>query len=522
MCGEWKCPCCQEHVQDPNHRCYLRSNEPKDVSERYCFFDFETYEDDSGKHVPNLVVAHISCKHCLESDEPVCSHCGKRCPICDAVKDNEYVNPPCDGCGQREVVFKGTRTQQEFGEWLFADEHVGMTWLAHNMKGFDGYYLLDYLITNGIKHKVIFNGSKIMSINIQSGLNIRVIDSLLFLPMKLAKLPKTFGLPTLKKGDFPHKFNKPCNWDYVGPYPEQHYYGVDYMSTEDRDDFLQWHKEQDGKVFDFQKEILSYCQSDVQILRQACLHFRDLMLSVTGTKLSRVNEETGDGEEVWVGGVDPFQYLTIASVCMATFKHKFLVEEWEVKLEGSDVSYYAILKEGKLKVLVDGQWVPAESLKIAKEQFLRTPLGQVPAAGYVKHDNHSKESLQWLEWIMHTEQQKGTDIHIQHALNGVGEYRIPGTKYRADGWCVETNTIYEFYGCLFHGCETCFPERDVQHPRTKEPVSILYIKTKQREEALKKLGYKVVACWEHDFHNMLKTKPGMKAFVDSLDIQESS
>lgn len=45
------------------------------------------------------------------------------------------------------------------------------------------YFLKDHLIRNGIQHKVLFNGSKIMSITIQNGLDMHVVDSLNFLPM---------------------------------------------------------------------------------------------------------------------------------------------------------------------------------------------------------------------------------------------------------------------------------------------------------------------------------------------------
>lgn len=53
-------------------------------------------------------------------------------------------------------------------------------------------------------------------------------------------------------------------------------------------------------VFDFRKEMDTYCRSDVDILKRACLQFRKLMLDATE--------------------VDPFQYVTIASVCVGIFK----------------------------------------------------------------------------------------------------------------------------------------------------------------------------------------------------------
>ena len=141
-----------------------------------------------------------------------------------------------------------------------------------------------------------------MYLEVAKGLNIRVIDSLNFLPMKLAALPKAFGLTELRKGYFPHFFNKRQNQTYVGLYPNPEEYGVDYMSTVERTAFLRWHHERSDAVFDFRKEMKAYCRSDVDILRRACTQFRQLMMDATG--------------------VDPFKFVTIASVCMGIFKTK--------------------------------------------------------------------------------------------------------------------------------------------------------------------------------------------------------
>ena len=55
-----------------------------------------------------------------------------------------------------------------------------------------------------IPDPAIFTGSKIMYMKVGKGLNIRLLDFLNFLPMPLAKLPKSFGLEEKKKGFFPH------------------------------------------------------------------------------------------------------------------------------------------------------------------------------------------------------------------------------------------------------------------------------------------------------------------------------
>ena len=86
-------------------------------------------------------------------------------------------------------------------------------------------------------------------------------------------MPKTFGLNELKKGYFPHFFNTPTNQSYIGSYPDQHFYGSDFMSIEKNSKFIQWHDNQISGVFDLQKELEEYCKSDVDILQKSCLRF---------------------------------------------------------------------------------------------------------------------------------------------------------------------------------------------------------------------------------------------------------
>jgi hypothetical protein len=76
---------------------------------------------------------------------------------------------------------------------------------------------------------MITRGAKVLSLTV-SELNIKFIDSLCFLPMKLADVPKTFGLTDLQKGYFPHFFNRAENQDYVGPMPEIRFYDPNGMS----------------------------------------------------------------------------------------------------------------------------------------------------------------------------------------------------------------------------------------------------------------------------------------------------
>ncbi|GFQ77323.1 DNA_pol_B_2 domain-containing protein [Trichonephila clavata] len=90
---------------------------------------------------------------------------------------------------------------------------------------------------------------------------------------------------------------------------------------------------------------MKYCDSDVDILRRGCLEMRKLFL------------KTAD--------IDPFRYVTLAGVCMAIYRSKFLIE------------------------------------------------GTIAIDEDIKQDVYSKKSIAWLDYLSNK-----YNINIQHALNG--------------------------------------------------------------------------------------------------------
>jgi len=82
--------------------------------------------------------------------------------------------------------------------------------------------------------------------------------------------------------------------------------------------------------------------------------------------------------------------------------------------------------------------------QVKKKAFVKSNIAIVPSNAYVTSDNHSRTYIIWLEWLTY----QNPDLVIQHALTGRGEYRIPNTNYRVDGFCHETNTVYEYLGEL--------------------------------------------------------------------------
>jgi G:T-mismatch repair DNA endonuclease (very short patch repair protein) len=108
---------------------------------------------------------------------------------------------------------------------------------------------------------------------------------------------------------------------------------------------------------------------------------------------------------------------------------------------------------------------------------------------------YSKSQIEWLKYceIIH-------NTKIQHAENG-GEYMIG--KLRVDGFCQETNTIYEYYGDYWHGNPKIVQKTKINGTKNI-PYDELYQKTMKREEKLKKLGYNLVIIWEYDWKHKLK------------------
>ena len=191
-CGFSECKDCNKYV-GKNHKCFMKKikakggycttgiKEPcknnnsvkkkdwcyscRSYTEKYIFHDFEATQNTS-THTVNFSVAQDLC-------------------------GREYLH--------NSIV--------EFCKCFLNGKFKGYTFIAHNSKGYDCHFVLKWLIDQGIKPYCIYNGVKIMFMEIPK-LSIRFIDSLNFLQMPLKSFPKTFSMNELKKGFFPHYFNK--------------------------------------------------------------------------------------------------------------------------------------------------------------------------------------------------------------------------------------------------------------------------------------------------------------------------
>ena len=272
-CGYIDCPSCHEYVDGETHRCFIQiapkpqtnqkkrkrttDTAPEDQPPLHVFFDIEAMQPQE-KHIANLVVAETD-----DDDQPKC--------------------------------FPGHHCIRDFLEWLDTltlHDTRQVNVLAHNFQGYDGYFVIHQYYGDNRIVEQLRNGCKLLEVKHD---RLRFIDSLSFFQMPLSAFPKTFGLTDACKGYFPHKFNHPDHQTYVGPVPALDYYMPETLSPEGRQALETWHQQQRDKVFDFQKELVKYCQSDVRLLKQGCLTFERLFETLTG--------------------FNPFEHITIASAC---------------------------------------------------------------------------------------------------------------------------------------------------------------------------------------------------------------
>ena len=143
----------------------------------------------------------------------------------------------------------------------------------HNLKGFDGVFIMNSLYKLNLKvTDIMGTETKILHFKHK---NLIFKESLSFLNMPLPNFTKTFGLVELKKGFFPHKFSKLENLKYQGKIPDLKYYEPQHMDEEKKKECEKWYAEQvvKGESWNFQTEMLEYCKSDVQLLKEGCLKF---------------------------------------------------------------------------------------------------------------------------------------------------------------------------------------------------------------------------------------------------------
>jgi hypothetical protein len=140
--------------------------------------------------------------------------------------------------------------------------------------------------------------------------------------------------------------------------------------------------------------------------------------------------------------------------------------------------------------------------------FDQTPHEHLSGCGCSKcatSKTYSKIALKWIK-----ELEINNNIKIQSAETE--EYTLDWKKYgvdsalyirnmKLDGICHETSTVYEFHGCLYHGCPKCYEPEGIS-PISHTSFKILYEKTLEKERIIRKCGFTLITMWECDYMNL--------------------
>ena len=116
-------------------------------------------------------------------------------------------------------------------------------------------------------------------------------------------------------------------------------------------------------------------------------------------------------------------------------------------------------------------------------------------------------AIEWLEWVAHKER-----IQIRHQLNNT-EKRIGGRKLPVDGFHAQTQTVYQFHGCYWHGHDCSLNRGKEFNEKRNKPMAELLEETRANTEYIKSKGCRVVEMWECEWRDMKKTNRELQCFI---------
>jgi hypothetical protein len=202
------------------------------------------------------------------------------------------------------------------------------------------------------------------------------------------------------------------------------------------------------------------------------------------TKILIICKEHGEFEQT------PQGHLSGRKCAKCANKYSPTSNEWIVKAKEIHGDLYDYSKVNYINA-----YTPVVIICKKHGDFKQRPIIHLRPAGCKRCGNvkgYSKPAIDWLNFI-----QVKDNIIIQHAEND-GEFLIPTTQFHADGYCKETNTIYEFHGDFWHGNPKKYDPSDVNSKNGKT-FGELYQKTLEREYQIRDMGFNLITIWENDW-----------------------
>lgn len=179
----------KEGEEERVHVCYIQPlPQSTEHAQNQIFYDFETFVDQDGLHLPFLV-----CTKTL---------------------------------GGPEWWFYGLDCVKKCLLYFRRPMIEGATFIAHNARAFNSYLVVKSMVELDLQPSIIMQGGKILCFT-DSHYQLKFIDSLSFLTISLCDFPKCLSFTDQAKG---YWFSSDEIMNYVGPYPQPFDYGTDRMT----------------------------------------------------------------------------------------------------------------------------------------------------------------------------------------------------------------------------------------------------------------------------------------------------
>ena len=359
------------------------------------------------------------------------------------------------------------------------DQKNDYVFVAHNGSAYDSQFIYRnaHSFFGSRNVSVLIHNNRMIELKVQVNTGFRLAmvyfkDSHKFINLPLRALPKSFNFHNeLQKGFFPHNLNTKKNMSYCSnDLPSIEHFGVDEMGKEERERFLKWYEEESvrmkeqGLSYDLRKEMIKYCYDDCFVLASAFSRFNESMI-----------------KELKDSGVKDI------------IKHDFTILADFITLPQLIIYWFV------------GCVMPERTVSV------------VPNGGY---DGGKCGSLKEEIWLAYLDKMNSKSYGDEFApimsryCSGSGQKRV-GSFY-LDGYRELENGVrecFEFYGCYYHGCHVCFPDRSkVVRCKYCEngylTVEKAYVDTMDREHMIKhSLNFEEekdnwIVLWEHEYNDM--------------------
>lgn len=127
------------------------------------------------------------------------------------------------------------------------------------------------------------------------------------------------------------------------------------------------------------------------------------------------------------------------------------------------------------------------------DEFDQTPHNHIIGEQGCPHCVHriSKPETEWLNYLNIPNDSAHRNVLI----------KLSDRKIKADGYMLETNTVYEFNGDYYHGNPSLY-QSDKINPHTKCTFGKLYSRTIEKEKSILNNGFNLITIWEHEWREL--------------------